>query len=379
MEPQKTEIQFQRQHENTSTTQQDAHAENNSFQSSSSSNPHRGIIRLPPNSSNQIYPINEQIPHLYHKMQQIDLNAGIRMPINSQNFDSLDSRKQHQLNKPCVAIRPTPHVSSSLHHQPRGIHDNFNRYSPSSSPDAHNTNMMLTQFAPNALISGYNQESYRSLSPPSYSSHYNEFQMHPASSHYLSSHASDADTRIPNLVEIPKKKLKPNVEKNLNEALSAESDLHKYMTQNAVFDQSKVEQSRFRIQLRYEHVILSDLRCCAELNIEQRLWKAAFYQFIEHYRRQMEDFAELETAKTSLLKLVDEATLFFENLIVKMQDTYNFNIDKLLEHEYDREAQNYELLKLASISAQKIYLYLGDLARYKELEMRSSNFGKSRR
>ena len=82
--------------------------------------------------------------------------------------------------------------------------------------------------------------------------------------------------------------------------------------------------------------------------------------------------------KTSLHKIIDEASLFFENLLVKMQETYNFVIEKLLAHEYDSETENYDTLKLASISAQKIYLYLGDLSRYRESETRNSNFVKSK-
>ena len=174
--------------------------------------------------------------------------------------------------------------------------------------------------------------------------------------------------------ESTRKKPKAIIEKALNEVMALENDLLL-----CINDPQKFEQIRWRIQLRYEQIILNDLRICAELNIEQKLWKSAFYQFIEHYRRQMEQNSEQQSElKSALHKIIDEASLFFENLLVKMQETYGFVIEKLLAHEYDSETENYDTLKLAAISAQKIYLYLGDLSRYRECETRNSSFVKSK-
>jgi hypothetical protein len=241
-------------------------------------------------------------------------------------------------SKPTVAIRPTQHVTAA---------DNPIQYSPSSSPD---TNSLSTTV-----------DNYQQLSP--YLRSNNEY----AIPHFMSA-ASVENT------ENSRRKLKPIIEKSLNEASAAETDL------SVCHDPQKVEQIRYRIQLRYEHIILNDLRFCAETNVEQRLWKSAFYQFIEHYRRLMEQNSEQQSElKTCLHKIIDEASLFFENLLVKMQETYGFVIEKLLAHEYDSDnSENYETLKLVSISAQKIYLYLGDLSRYRECETKNSTFVKSK-
>jgi len=295
---------------------------------------HRGLIRLPTNS--QISP-QELHSHITHKTDHQNINSQIRFETKT----SLNS------NKPCVAIRPTQHVSV----------DNYPQYSPSSSPDGN------TIFTNTSTV-----DNYQELSPYMHSN-YTEYSI----PNFSNSVENDL-SRVQNFSDASRKKLKPIIEKSFTEAVAAENDLHL-----CINDPQKVEQIRYRIQLRYEHIILTDLRVCAEYNIEQRLWKSAFYQFIEHYRRLMEQNSEQQQEmKTAFHKIVDEASLFFENLLVKMQETYNFGIDKLMAHEYDRQTENYDSLKLAAISAQKIYLYLGDLWRYKECEIRNSNFVKSK-
>ncbi|RWS15315.1 telomerase-binding protein EST1A-like protein [Dinothrombium tinctorium] len=99
--------------------------------------------------------------------------------------------------------------------------------------------------------------------------------------------------------------------------------------------------------------------------------------FIEMRRREMEENPSEEN-KDMLNKLVEEATTFFENLLVNLQDKFEFSVDQYIEHEYDPEMPGYDVIKLAAISAQKIYLYLGDLARYKEQASGTSNFAKAR-
>ena len=298
-------------------------------QTSAEPQPHRGLIRLPSNQNLpstdwnviQASPDNSFLPPLPPTPRSQHANASHK-PINS--------------TKPCVVIRPTQHVSAVVPPQ----------YSPSSSPDTNS-----------------NVDNYQQLSPYLRTNNYSEY----AIPHFMSA----ASVENP---EVSRKKLKPNIEKNLTEAMAAENDMILCMN-----EPQKLEQIRYRIQLRYESIILHDLRVCAELNVEQRLWKSAFYQFIEHYRRLMDQNSEQQTElKTLLHKIIDEASLFFENLLVKMQETYGFVIEKLLSHEYDSDTENYDNLKLASISAQKIYLYLGDLSRYRECETRNSNFVKSK-
>lgn len=169
------------------------------------------------------------------------------------------------------------------------------------------------------------------------------------------------------------------VEKNWNEVRALEADLEAYLSNHGDLNDPKVEQNRWKIKHRYENIILADPKFCAENNIELLLWKAAFYKFIESYRKDMEENAANLEAKSALLKLVDEGNIFFESLQVKLQDSYDFSIEKYVEHEYDPEEPGYDRFKLIAISAQKLIMCLGDLARYKELAAGTTGFGKARR
>lgn len=300
----------------------------------------RGIIRLPPNTSNQIFANNEAIQNFdFRDSHQVNMTLS-KISVNS--------------NKPCVAIRPTPHVTMQFNEQPEL---NFISYSPSSSPDVSNINQFQYSFP-------YYHVQSRPFSPNSFQNSYS---------------MTNPESELRLNFDLTKKPMKTMIEKNLTEALSEEKELQQLIAKSKDHDLTRFERQRFKIQLRYERIILTDLRLCAEKNIEQMLWKIVFYQFIEVFRKHLEKFPDSETEKLSLQKLVDEATLFFENLLVKLQDTYYFNIETLLDNGYDQQAHNYEIIKLATISAQKIYLYLGDLARYKEQFFKASNFAKSRR
>ncbi|CAG2119141.1 unnamed protein product, partial [Medioppia subpectinata] len=256
--------------------------------------PHRGLIRLPNNQVSANDWTQQSPPQQQPNAGHSGGHHMTRQPVNA--------------SKPCVAIRPTQHV-------PTADNNPHLQYTPSSSPD---TNSSATV------------DNYQQLSP--YLRSRDEY----AIPHFMSAASvENADNS--------RRKLKPIIEKSLSEATSAENDL------SYCHDPQKVEQIRYRIQLRYEHIILNDLRVCAETNIEQRLWKSAFYQYIEQYRRLMEPVPQAGAAtttaaadgqqqqqqadlKTSLHKIIDEASLFFENLLVKMQETYGFVIEKLLAH-----------------------------------------------
>uniref|UniRef100_A0A131XZR4 Putative nonsense-mediated mrna decay protein n=1 Tax=Ixodes ricinus TaxID=34613 RepID=A0A131XZR4_IXORI len=187
-------------------------------------------------------------------------------------------------------------------------------------------------------------------------------------------------------------RMKPLVEKNLHDAALLERELMTHLAkgiQNS--DMKAMGHCRWKLQLRYENVILADPRYCAEKNVEHALWKSAFYQGIETFRRVMEECPDLqEEAKMHLLSLVDEGTIFYENLLDKFQETYGFSLSQFLEPEsasvggmgsgpgVGGTAGLPDSLRLVLISAQKIYICLGDLARYREQAMGTTNYGRAR-
>ncbi|XP_067120587.1 telomerase-binding protein EST1A [Centruroides vittatus] len=175
------------------------------------------------------------------------------------------------------------------------------------------------------------------------------------------------------------RRMKPLVKKNLQEIWILERDLSSLLShgiKNA--DMQAIGQCRWKLQLRYENIILADPRYCAEQNVEQSLWKSVFYQVIEGLRRQMEEQPDQrEEAKKTLLNAVDEGTVFYENLLEKQQETFGFNVTNYLDNVV-RPQRIPDSVRLVLISVQKIFIYLGDLARYREQANGTSNYGKAR-
>ncbi|XP_058800313.1 telomerase-binding protein EST1A-like isoform X2 [Phymastichus coffea] len=125
-------------------------------------------------------------------------------------------------------------------------------------------------------------------------------------------------------------------------------------------------------------LLVTDLKFCESENIEQHFWKIVFYNIIEILRKPLakEDTERREQHKKLLLKLVDEGTTYFTSLLTVLETTYQFKHDTYLTS--TKPPKGLGMIGLALISAQKLFLFLGDLARYKELATESANNGKSR-
>ncbi|KAG8200431.1 hypothetical protein JTE90_000514 [Oedothorax gibbosus] len=185
---------------------------------------------------------------------------------------------------------------------------------------------------------------------------------------------------IPAVVNEPsKRRIKPIVEKNLHEIVLLEKELSSLITkENFDTNLNSLKQCRWKLQLRYENIILADPKYCAEKNPEQSLWKAVFHQIIESLRKKLEENQENEEIKDNLSNIVLEGTMFYENLLEKQQETYGFQLSKILELEHISSACLPDQLRCVLISVQKTMIFLGDLARYKEQVNHSSNYGKAR-
>ncbi|XP_031779965.1 telomerase-binding protein EST1A isoform X3 [Nasonia vitripennis] len=125
-------------------------------------------------------------------------------------------------------------------------------------------------------------------------------------------------------------------------------------------------------------LLTTDLKFCQTENIEQHFWKLVFYNIIEILRKPIpkEDIELKEQYKKLLLQIIEEGTAYFTNLLSVLETTYNFRIDTYLTSTVPPKGLG--IVGLALVSTQKILLFLGDLARYKELANESVNYGKSR-
>jgi len=65
---------------------------------------------------------------------------------------------------------------------------------------------------------------------------------------------------------------------------------------------------RAEIQRRLQDALLQDVELSNRKNVEQLLWKSAFYQVIEMLRHKIAESVE-EDAKQQLLTLIDEVSI----------------------------------------------------------------------
>ncbi|KAG7196522.1 hypothetical protein KM043_018548 [Ampulex compressa] len=81
-------------------------------------------------------------------------------------------------------------------------------------------------------------------------------------------------------------------------------------------------------------------------------------------------------ARKIMLRIIDEGTVYLESLLNTLETKYRFKLDAFLAN--SGSSKGLGILGLALVSAQKILLFLGDLARYREQANETTNYGKSR-
>ncbi|XP_078044593.1 uncharacterized protein LOC144474030 isoform X1 [Augochlora pura] len=135
---------------------------------------------------------------------------------------------------------------------------------------------------------------------------------------------------------------------------------------------------RHFLQESLKTLLETDIKFCQAENVEQHFWKILFYNMIEMLRKGMpkESSEGREHYKKMMLKIIDEGTVYLESLLTVLESKYEFKLDMFLAS--STLPKGLGILGLALVSAQKIYLFLGDLARYREQANETNNYGKSR-
>ncbi|XP_041097128.1 telomerase-binding protein EST1A isoform X2 [Polyodon spathula] len=142
----------------------------------------------------------------------------------------------------------------------------------------------------------------------------------------------------------------------------------------------RMAQLRAELLSVYERVILSDLEYSDTHNLDQALWKNAFYQVIEKFRQMLKDPAS-ETGhqiRAMLLALLDEGAAFFDSLLKKLQAVFQFKLEDYMDGMAIRSRPLRKTVKYALISAQRCMICQGDIARYREQANDTANYGKAR-
>lgn len=127
-----------------------------------------------------------------------------------------------------------------------------------------------------------------------------------------------------------------------------------------------------------EFFLCKDLKFSQTENIEQHFWKILFHNIIEMMRKAISNDPEnKEQYKGFVLSLIDEGTKYFEHLMERLEITYSFKVHNFMGNKGNAE-KGHRYVGLALVSTQKIFLFLGDLARYREQINETANYGKCR-
>lgn len=128
------------------------------------------------------------------------------------------------------------------------------------------------------------------------------------------------------------------------------------------------------------------MKFCEVENIEQHCWKLLFYNIIELVRRPLGENIDDDTKsfyKTKALDIIEPGLKYWEEVIGVLEEKYKFKIEEFVGSNasarlYNRIVDDRKFVKLALVSLQKVLIYIGDLARYKELVNETNNFGKAK-
>lgn len=139
-----------------------------------------------------------------------------------------------------------------------------------------------------------------------------------------------------------------------------------------------------------EQFLTHDMKFCREENVDQHVWKCLYYNVIELVKRQLaattttttEDTAapteRMAALRERCLAHIDDGIVRFEQSLRSLEETYKFQLDAYLDNNAGSSMKGLKFVALALVSAQKIFLILGDLSRYREQLNGTKNFGRAK-
>lgn len=125
---------------------------------------------------------------------------------------------------------------------------------------------------------------------------------------------------------------------------------------------------------------MSDLKFCQSDNVEHHFWKILYYNFIEALRKSLPQVAPEDKEKVIALinTVIEEGNNYFESLVQVLEKMYKFSTDAYINDNHLVPPKGLGYTGLALISVQKLFIFLGDLARYKEQVNETNNYAKSK-
>ncbi|XP_068512269.1 telomerase-binding protein EST1A isoform X1 [Anas acuta] len=170
--------------------------------------------------------------------------------------------------------------------------------------------------------------------------------------------------------------------KLLREAGNQEQQLSNLLSRDRISPEGLEKMAQLRVEMLqlYERCILMDIEFSDAQNVDQLLWKNAFYQVIEKFRQLLKDplGENAQEIRIKLLQLLDEGSLFFDGLLQKLQVSYQFKLEDYMDGLAIRSKPLRKMVKYALISAQRCMICQGDICRYREQANDTANYGKAR-
>lgn len=166
--------------------------------------------------------------------------------------------------------------------------------------------------------------------------------------------------------------------KLFSQNLGLEKELRNLLKKKNPLDKDLIT-LRETLRDNYEKIIFLDYDLATSKEVEQSLWKVAFYKVIEEFRVQIRKCVsasevrhqrhnstevtkrELDKLATAFRIFLDNATKFYTDFLKKFQSHHNLNLDKPAPEDDKRY-----------LTIHRTLIFLGDLARYRR-ELYSNN------
>ncbi|XP_052900031.1 telomerase-binding protein EST1A [Anopheles moucheti] len=170
-------------------------------------------------------------------------------------------------------------------------------------------------------------------------------------------------------------------EKNLvYQVVEADAQLQELVERGNLFTEwDEFMAIRHRLQQLLEIFLVKEMRFAQDVNLEHHFWKLLFYGIIEQLRKMLtetQDEQQKQFLQERALEVVEGGTKYFEQLLALLEREYRFNLEQFIGA---NAASSVKGLRygLALVSSQKIFLFLGDLARYRERITQGQNYRKA--
>lgn len=173
-------------------------------------------------------------------------------------------------------------------------------------------------------------------------------------------------------------------DKNLIDNLvECDFDMHELVKNGTLINEwDTFETYRRCVQQLLQQFIVREIKFCMTHNVENHIWKVLYYNAVEMLKANYNDEALPEDSrkfyKEKALAIIDEGLGFFDRCVKLLEEQYQFSVNDYIGENALIVTKGLKFLGLALVSTQKMFLFLGDLARYRELINETQNFGISR-